>query len=148
MFDIIRNLFNYMKREFEFGSAEIKKEDLDEGSAIEKRESSIEKEPFDEKEALAIEESGLGGFDLKSKAGKIVKVLTLVSALAFPVSKFDEAVASESKNSSNFQRIEMTSDHKKSTEDFINVIKNLPDNPRAVSPAQNELMKKRAAKIF
>lgn len=111
-------------------------------------QSEAAPEKFEEK-SVKSEEGVLNRF-LQGKAGKFARTLAFVTALSFGgglAAGAKEAFADEKEIPKTADTIKEKSPEQKDVE-FFKQLYNLPDNPNAVNPAQNEILKGRAARAM
>ncbi len=105
-------------------------------------------EKFEEK-SVKNEEGVLNRF-LRGKAGKFARTLAFVTALSFGggmAGTAKEAFADEKEIPKTADTMKENSPEQKDVE-FFKQLYNLPDNPNAVNPAQNEILKGWAARAM
>lgn len=81
----------------------------------------------------------------EGKAKNIAKVLSLITFLTTAPLAVEQVYAKDKVES---VKISDMKNAKERANAFLGKLLNLPDNPRAVTPAQNEMMKKTAARIM
>jgi hypothetical protein len=87
----------------------------------------------------------------RGKASRLVSSFIFLSNLAFGMVQLatsNESFAFEKKEKNAIEQVEKEKNLKEIYINFLNKLYNLPDNPNAQNPGQNELLKKRAARML
>lgn len=108
-------------------------------------EETIEIIKFNE-QATETEKSPLERFRGKSK--EVAGVLMLVSTLSFTPGVVKEAYAGQKEGGARAGSVEKEKTQEEKAIDFLGKLHRLPDNPRALNPGHNELLKERAARTL
>ena len=107
---------------------------------IEKKE---EKQEFQPMEMVEKEKTLLQKFEGKAKS--VAKMLSLVTFLTVAPAAVEQAYGKEKVEPTKIGDVENV---KERANAFLGKILNLPDNPRAITPAQNKMMKETAARVM
>ena len=114
--------------------------------AMKQESNSVEQESQQELDPIEVAEQEKTLFQkFEGKARDIAKILSLVTVLSVAPAAVEQAYGKDKLES---PKMEDVANAKERAVAFLEKIMNMPDNPRADSPAQNEMMKKRAAVVM